>query len=189
MLAKKVWSIRVMKSKRTDRHDRLQDLQRKLDVRQIPAEEKDGNQNGYQAREAARRLLIERKIQEAMEDGAFDNLPGRGKPLALNANPYLEPGQELAFGLLKNNGFAPEWIERDQAIRRELEAARSRLGRAWQHYQANPAGEAAWQRAVDHFAGQLDKLNRQIDDFNLIAPVLSCQRSRLDLAKELRRLP
>ncbi len=138
--------------------------------------------------EAERQALVEQRLQEAMANGAFDHLPGRGKPLDLNSNPYLEPGQELAFGLLKNNGFAPEWIERDKEIRRELEAARSQLQLAWQRRRDGSAGEASWQAAVASFEAHLTKINRQIDDFNLIVPIVSKQRARLRLDRELHRL-
>jgi DnaJ family protein C protein 28 len=95
----------------------------------------------------------------------------------------------LAYGLLKNNGYVPEWIARDKEIREELEAARARLRTAWIQYQANPADEALWRGAVIRFEETIDHLNRKIDDFNLIVPILSCQRLHLRLAEELRRLP
>jgi DnaJ family protein C protein 28 len=140
------------------------------------------------AKEAARQSLIEQKIQQAMAEGKFDNLPGKGKPLNLNKNPYLDPSQELAFDLLQNNQLAPAWIEKDKEIRRELETARNQLRQAWQAHQADPTATEPWQRAVATFNEKLTKLNRKIDDFNLIAPMLSVQRGRLRLADELRRL-
>ena len=36
--------------------------------------------------------IAERKIQDAIEDGLFDNLPGRGQPLDLSVNPFEPPG-------------------------------------------------------------------------------------------------
>jgi DnaJ family protein C protein 28 len=135
-----------------------------------------------------RQTLVERLIQEAMAEGKFDNLPGKGKPLDLTENPYLEPGQEWAFGLLKRNGFAPEWIERDKAIRQELADMRARLCLAWQQQQADPADKSRWPVALAKFEERLHKLNRQIDDFNLIVPVLSAHRPRLRLEAELRRV-
>jgi DnaJ family protein C protein 28 len=135
-----------------------------------------------------RQALVEQRIQAAMANGEFDNLPGAGKPLPLNENPYLEPGQAWAFDLLKRNGFAPEWIERGKAIRRELEQARRRLCAAWEMRQGNPAREPHWQAAVGRFEETLHKLNRKIDVFNLIVPALSAQRERLQLARELQRV-
>ena len=137
--------------------------------------------------EEERQALVEHRIQEAMKNGAFDNLPGKGKPLNLNRSPYLDSGQALAFGLLKNNGFAPEWIERDKEIRQDLAAVRAELRSAWQQSQPDPATDPHWLAAVARFEAALPKLNRKIDDFNLIVPLVASQRPRLRLADELRR--
>lgn len=167
------------------RQKRLEDLQSQL-VHKRSSDELPKNPDRPR-NEVERQALVEQRIQEAMANGAFDHLPGKGKPLKLNRNPYLEPGLELAFGLLKNNGFAPEWIERDKEIRRDLGAARSRLRIAWQHRNGS-AGEAGWQTALTRFEAQLPRINRKIVDFNLVVPIVSCQRPRLRLADELRRL-
>jgi DnaJ family protein C protein 28 len=166
--------------------ERLERLKLELEERQLPAEE--SSETARARREQDRADLIEQRIQEAMANGEFDNLRGKGKPLPSNTNPYLDRSQELAFGLLQNNNFAPEWIERDKEIRRELATAREHLGRAWQHYQANPADEATWQAAVSRFEERLIKLNRQIDHFNLIVPIPANQRFRLRLENEIRRV-
>lgn len=168
------------------RREQLRRTRWKLDQRHMPEEARD-NSDGVHNEEDWRDL-VERRIQEAMAAGVFENLPGVGKPLNLGRNPYLDPSLELAYGLLKNNGYAPEWIARDKEIRQELGAARARLRAAWFQRQAHPADEAAWQAAVVRFAESLDQLNRKIDDFNLIVPIPSCQRARLRLADELRRL-
>jgi DnaJ family protein C protein 28 len=166
-------------------HRQLEQLRSVLDQHDAPSEKSD--QPDRPRSDEERRALVEQRIQEAMASGAFDNLPGKGKPLDLNQNPYLEPGQALAFGLLKNNGFAPEWIERAKEIRQELDAARAELRSAWRQHQSNPASDAFWQATVARFEATLAKLNRKIDDFNLIAPIVSSQRPRLRLADELRR--
>ncbi len=134
------------------------------------------------------RTLVEERIQTAMEEGRFDNLPGRGKPLNLNKNPHGDSSLDLAHGLLKNNGYTPEWVDRDLFIRRELETARERLRAAWQYYQPNPEERSGWHGAVERFAEALQKINRQIDDYNLVVPILAKQRFRLRLEDELRRV-
>jgi DnaJ family protein C protein 28 len=177
-----------MNSSERERRERRQHLLRtrwKLEQGQVPGEVGEGD---HPRDEGEWRDLVEQRIQEAMARGAFENLPGQGQPLNLSRNPYLDPSLELAYGLLKNNGYAPEWIARDKEIREELKAARARLRTAWVQYQANPAGEALWCGAVARFEETINQLNRKIDDFNLIVPVLSCQRLRLRLADELRRL-
>jgi hypothetical protein len=67
--------------------------------------------------------LAEQRIREAQEDGLFDDLPGRGRPLTIDDNP-LAGDMQVGFRLLKNAGFAPEWMELDKEIRAELEALR-----------------------------------------------------------------
>lgn len=171
---------------RRERREQLQRARQKLDQHQIEAEEPRLASRPHAKREWSD--LVERRIQEAMADGAFEKLPGKGKPLNLGRNPYLDPSLELAYGLLKNNGYAPEWIARDKEIRQNLEAARARLRLAWAQRQDGPAQEADWQVAVARFEESLTQLNGKIDDFNLIVPISSCQRIRLRLADELRQL-
>jgi DnaJ family protein C protein 28 len=165
----------------------LEDLRDKLTATSSRPEEKSASEK-TKTNEKARQIWVERLIQEAMERGEFDNLPGKGKPLKFDENPYLEPGQEWAFGLLKRNGFAPEWIERDKEIRTEMAELRRQLQLAWQQRQDNPANESKWQAALSRCEERLTKLNRKIDAFNLIVPVVSLQRSRIRLVDELRRL-
>ena len=150
-----------------------------------PAEQPEANRPRSMK---AWRSLVEERIQAAMAEGQFDNLPGRGKPLNLNLAPDANPELELVHGLLKNNGFTPEWIDRDRLIRQELETARERLRAAWQYYQPDPEEKPGWQNAVKRFAESLQKINRQIDDYNLVTPILSKQRFRLRLEDELRQV-
>lgn len=166
---------------------RLEDLPDKLvDYKNEP--QSPPKQAKKPTREEKRQALVERLIQEAMEEGKFDNLPGKGKPLEFGDNPYTEPGQDWAYGLLKRNGLAPAWIELDKEIRRELEHLQTRLQTLWQKRQANLLSEVAWQQTLTRFAQSIADLNKKIDHLNLIVPTLSVQRSRVRLENELRRL-
>ena len=51
--------------------------------------------------------LIERRIQSAMARGEFDNLPGAGRPLALDDDPLVPASLRAAYRVLKNAGFVP----------------------------------------------------------------------------------
>lgn len=104
-------------------------------------------------------FVAERKIREAMEEGAFDHLEGAGKPLDLSENPFEESGLRMAHRLLKNNGFAPAWIEEA----REIEAESRRL---------RTQGE----NARSDFRSRVTALNRRILAFNLKAPALSVHK-------------
>lgn len=174
------------KRKKQPQQKKLDEVQDKLEAYQTPPQKQSPTKGPTGEKE--RQALVERIIQEAMENGEFDNLPGKGKPLDLNENAFSEPGLEWAYGLLKRNGFAPEWIERDRAIRQGLEEARSQLRSAWQQRLDNLIDGARWQAAVARFEERLSKLNRKIDDFNLTVPIIRLQRSRLRLEDELRRV-
>ena len=79
--------------------------------------------------EAGLRRLAERRIEEAMRDGKFDNLPGAGKPLELEPMPAEENArlQWWVLRILKNNDFTPDevrWRKQVDALKDELHAAR-----------------------------------------------------------------
>ena len=65
--------------------------------------------------------IAERKIREAMAEGAFENLSGKGKPLDLEENPYEDPSTRMAHRLLRNNGFAPAWVEEAKDLQRAID--------------------------------------------------------------------
>jgi hypothetical protein len=59
--------------------------------------------------------LAEARIEEAMRDGAFDDLPGAGRPLAPDDDLLVPEEVRAAYRILKNAGFVPPEIE----LRRE----------------------------------------------------------------------
>jgi hypothetical protein len=104
-------------------------------------------------------LIAERKIREAMEEGAFDHLEGTGQPLDLRENPYEDPSLRMAHRLLRNNGFVPAWIEESREI--EIESDRLR---------------AQADISRDDYRTRVAALNRRILAFNLKAPALSLHK-------------
>jgi hypothetical protein len=50
-------------------------------------------------------IIAERRIAEAMAEGQFDHLPGRGRPQQLEDLSSLAPEMRLAYMVLKNSGF------------------------------------------------------------------------------------
>lgn len=134
-------------------------------------------------------------IRKAMEEGAFDNLRGKGQLMDLSENPYVDPGWQMAYHLLKENGFLPAFIEQRQAIETELAAARAALVRSWVwRQQALEAGEDAlavddkWRKAKDGFSATVTELNKRIDSYNLQVPSAQLQRARINLETELQIL-
>ena len=69
-------------------------------------------------------FVAEQKIQEALQNGEFDRLPGIGKPLVMEDLSHLPPEARMAYTILKNSGFAdaPQDMQRplspDKALRR-----------------------------------------------------------------------
>lgn len=132
---------------------------------------------------------IEKQIRKAMEEGAFDNLPGRGKPLDLSENPFEDPDLRTAHRLLRNAGFAPTFIEERKDIEATLARARTTLARAWNLRQqaSQTFSEASWRRAVDEFRGCVSELNQRIRLHNLKVPAGVFQRTVIDVELEIER--
>ena len=138
--------------------------------------------------------LIDRKIREAMEQGEFDDLSGKGEPIDLSENPYEDPDWRTAHRLLRNAGFAPAWIEERKDIDAELAVALARLGQAWKILQnargtKNETGATQrWSAAQSEFIAQAGALNQRIATWNLKAPATVFQRRRIDPGLEIERI-
>ena len=63
---------------------------------------------------------VDRLIVAAQERGDFDDLPGHGKPLRIEESPFAG-GLDIGFGILKNAGVAPYWVELEKEIRAACE--------------------------------------------------------------------
>ena len=134
--------------------------------------------------------LVEKKIREAMAEGEFDDLPGKGKPVDLSENPFEDPELRLAHRLLRNAGFAPAFIEERKEIDAGIESARTSLMRAWTIYQrviesGRADGEALWERALEEFRGRIEALNKRIQLYNLKVPAAAFQRRLVDAQTEV----
>ncbi len=55
-------------------------------------------------------LHLEALIAKARRDGAFDDLPGRGKPLALDDDSGVPEELRMAHRILKNADVAPSEV-------------------------------------------------------------------------------
>lgn len=63
--------------------------------------------------------LINAKIRAAEAEGAFDNLPGAGKPLP----PCDDPQADFLNRVMRENGAVPQFV----TLAREMEALRAAL--------------------------------------------------------------
>jgi len=61
-------------------------------------------------------LLAEQRIEEAIREGAFDDLPGTGRPLELDDDRLVPQEARVAYRILKNAGFVPPELETRKEI-------------------------------------------------------------------------
>jgi hypothetical protein len=117
-------------------------------------------------------FIAERKIQEAMAEGGFENLRGKGLPLDLEENPYEDPSLRMAHRLLRNNGFAPAWLEEAKDLERAIDEARRELARGI---------------APERFRARIAEINRRIVSHNLKTPSAQFHMRILDADVLMRR--
>ena len=67
--------------------------------------------------------IAERKIREAIQNGEFNNLLNRGKPLNLDEDPFIPQELCMAYRILFNSGCIPPELE----IRKEIISLRSMI--------------------------------------------------------------
>ena len=51
--------------------------------------------------------IVEQRIKEAMEQGEFDNLPGKGRPIPLEDDSHVPEDLRLAYKVLRNADCLP----------------------------------------------------------------------------------
>ncbi|MFQ3610535.1 MAG: DUF1992 domain-containing protein [Fimbriimonadales bacterium] len=120
-------------------------------------------------------IIAERKIEEAMQEGKFDNLPGRGKPLPMDEEWFVPPEMRPAIRLLKSAGVLPDWMERA----REIERIRAHYQRLWliaerEYPRICEMGEErflVWQSETwQGMVAAIQQINAQVLAYNCTAP-------------------
>jgi len=148
--------------------------------------------------------IAERKIQEAIDEGKFDNLPGKGKPLNLDDDPFTPQHLRMANRILKNAGVLPDWLQVEQ----ELEQARLENERTFERLKveypkrrervdsATALGTpekrskefATWlARARVGYLSSLKRVNNDITKLSLLAPSVPRVHFPYNLAREMER--
>src|SRR5947208_14555984 len=101
----------------------------------------------------ALRRLAERRIEEAMREGKFDNLAGAGQPVDLEPMPAEENARLMwwAMRLLKQNDFVPDEVRWHKA----LDLLREKLDSLTDEKKL-----PAFVQEVSHFVRKIDALGR-----------------------------
>jgi hypothetical protein len=55
--------------------------------------------------------LAEQRLQEAVQQGEFDDLPGSGRPLELDDDSLVPEELRVAYRLMKNAGYLPPQLQ------------------------------------------------------------------------------
>lgn len=123
-----------------------------------------------------------------MSKGQFEKLEGSGKPLshAQSQNPYVDFTQHKINKILLENGFTPEWITLQKEIREDinnlveiLTEYRSYLGEV----PLNGEDMTEWSTVVSRQENRELQINKKIDKYNLIVPILDQQMCRIHLKR------
>ena len=148
-------------------------------------------------------INVNKQIEEAMERGKFTDLPGKGKPLKLDTNPFLTPQARMANRLLKENGFTPRWVELEKEIKQEkaqlervlisLKGRRERLAAIVQEYPhrrevISRTFEQERARVITQYSEKLENLNQKIQRVNLLMPTRNRQYAFINQAQALAHL-
>jgi DnaJ family protein C protein 28 len=139
--------------------------------------------------------LVESQIEKARQRGDFDNLKGAGQPLHLEENPFEPVELRMAFKILKDNDFAPYWIELGKEIDNDL----SKFWKEVEHFKKYTRvfyRDKHKQAAIDRYDKKkanfyfeqrlvLEKVNKKILDYNLHCPTFRLGRSSLVVDDEM----
>jgi hypothetical protein len=65
--------------------------------------------------------IAEERIRQALEEGAFEGLPGEGRPLVLDDDRWVPEDLRLGYRVLRNAGCLPAELE----LRKEILSLRA----------------------------------------------------------------
>ncbi len=146
--------------------------------------------------------VVERRIRQLQESGAFRGLRGEGRPQKIEENPYEDPEMRLAHKILKNAGMCPPWMDLMREIDDDLAAA----DRVWETYRRHRRDQMSnvTRATVLHFServGELDsarnrtlaaledrwaEINRKVDYLNALVPGDSFRRNPINVERRRR---
>ncbi|KAF2289826.1 hypothetical protein GH714_038839 [Hevea brasiliensis] len=179
------WNSSSYSSSKPDKKitDRLSAVIDAVNDRKLPPELR-GQRNAVRS-ETDIINVVEQRIWHSMEEGQFENLPGKGKPLNLSTNPHSDPAEDTLYRILSKNGCAPEWVELNKEIRSKVSEWRVALKKAWTNKCSGD--HSKWIEKTVTLKMQMGDINDKIFRYNLIVP-FGRQMFGLKWEKELDRL-
>ena len=139
--------------------------------------------------------LVEERLQAALAEGKFADLPGKGKPLNLEEDPLADPALWMARHILRNSGMSLPWVEERRRIEKLCAEAAAELARASSMYGAcasaehpGSVAESRWQEAMADYRERVSALNNRIRTYNLSVPHVRFQRCLIEAEREIARV-
>ncbi|MGE5391441.1 MAG: DnaJ family domain-containing protein [Deltaproteobacteria bacterium] len=131
--------------------------------------------------------LVEQQILKAQEKGGFDNLDGAGKPVEFEENPYEPPELRMVYKILKDNDFAPYWVELGKEIDHQwkrfwddVEYFRKYSAMIYRDKRSRQSIERFEKKKAHFYYEQrlvLETINKKIIDYNLHCPTFQQGRA------------
>lgn len=139
--------------------------------------------------------LLDDIVQEGVDNGLFDDLKGKGKPLNLSSNRF-DGGRGLANAILKDNDVPPSWIADRTMILSDRDELREQIKRKWawhlDRFEGAPAPEKdrltiSWDDFCLQWQAKIEAINKRIVTYNLKRPSEKLEIFKLSLEDELKR--
>lgn len=142
--------------------------------------------------------LVGAMMTKAIERGEFDNLEGSGKPLHLDENPFEPNELHMVHKILKDNGYAPYWME----LGKEIDVLKEKLNKEvdiFKKYTQMVFSEKRSSGAIRRYEYKknnfyiqsrehLKEISKKILDYNLNCPVSRLGRANFDIDDEMSRI-
>ncbi|MGE5423627.1 MAG: DnaJ family domain-containing protein [Ignavibacteriales bacterium] len=142
--------------------------------------------------------LVGVMLAKAIEQGDFDNLEGAGKPLDLYENPCEPIELRMVHKILKDNGYAPDWIE----LNKEINSLKAKLDKeinSFKKYTQIVFSEKRNSWAIKRYEQKkknfyilirenLEEISKKVLDYNLHCPVLQLGRANFNIENEMNRI-
>lgn len=93
--------------------------------------------------------------------------------------------------ILIDNGFMPEWITLQKEIRGDTQFLRDSLEMERKHFRKYPLStedETEWLTILNKYEKLSDTLNKKINKYNLLVPMINQQMIPFNLTKEANRI-
>ncbi|MEN6325698.1 MAG: DUF1992 domain-containing protein [Syntrophomonas sp.] len=142
--------------------------------------------------------LVENQILKAQQRGDFDNLEGAGKPLNLEENPFEPLDLRMTYKILKDNDFAPYWIE----LGKEIDADIGKIDKEVENFRRytvlfyrekhGSLARKRYDKRKAHFFFEIrlrwEKIYKKIIDFNLHCPTFRLGRANISVDDEMYKI-